>query len=353
MCGKTARTVRSGGGWKRSDLATVTAVKRPAGESRGKVAAGPDVRNRHRASPRPYSVPEARWLPWPSGSVASRLAAEAAYQCGALDRSKSLLADALAGLPADFDPVRRALLLERYALAQRESGWAAEAVATLREALALRPESQPSRVQAVVLATLASTLARSFDLEEGAHVAQRAVAAADAAGAKDVKADATITLGVAISYLGPAEAGLGPLRSGVALALELDIPATAVRGYINLSDVLELLGRHQEAARTASEGLELTARAGLSRTHGFYLISNQAESLMRLGEWAEVDEMTVRALRVIPRGYSAPPCGCCGPSFVPCAAAATTPSVSCGTRAGPSAPPTMSSSPSPCAALTR
>jgi len=41
-------------GWKRSDLATVTAVKRPAGESRGKVAAGPDVRNRHRASPRPY-----------------------------------------------------------------------------------------------------------------------------------------------------------------------------------------------------------------------------------------------------------------------------------------------------------
>ena len=128
------------------------------------------------------------------------------------------------------------------------------------------------------------------------------MAAADAAGAKDVQADATITLGVAISYLGPAEAGLGPLRSGVALALELDIPATAVRGYINLSDVLELLGRHQEAARTASEGLELAARAGLSRTHGFYLISNQAESLMRLGEWAEVDEMTVRALRVLPEG---------------------------------------------------
>ena len=35
----------------------------------------------------------------------SLLAAEAAYQCGALDRSKSLLADALAGLPTDFDPV--------------------------------------------------------------------------------------------------------------------------------------------------------------------------------------------------------------------------------------------------------
>ena len=36
----------------------VTAVKRPAGESRGKVAAGPNTRNRHRASPRPYSKGE-------------------------------------------------------------------------------------------------------------------------------------------------------------------------------------------------------------------------------------------------------------------------------------------------------
>jgi hypothetical protein len=32
---------RCGGGWKRSDLAMVTVVKRPAGESRGKMAAGP------------------------------------------------------------------------------------------------------------------------------------------------------------------------------------------------------------------------------------------------------------------------------------------------------------------------
>lgn len=34
----------------------VTAVKRPAGETRGKVAAGPDAGQRHRASPRPYSL---------------------------------------------------------------------------------------------------------------------------------------------------------------------------------------------------------------------------------------------------------------------------------------------------------
>jgi ATP/maltotriose-dependent transcriptional regulator MalT len=232
----------------------------------------------------------------------SRLAAEAAYQCAAVDRSKSLLADALSGLPTDFDPVRRALLLERYAVTQRDSGRPAEAVATLREALALLPDGRVGRAHAVVLAALGSALTRSGQLEEGAQVAQRAIAAAGAAGAMDVEADATITRGLATSYLGPAEAGLGPLRSGVALALELGIPATAVRGYVNLSDVLELLGQHQEAARIASEGLELAARAGLSRTLGAYLIGNRAESLLRLGEWAEVDEMTARVLRTLPEG---------------------------------------------------
>jgi DNA-binding CsgD family transcriptional regulator len=247
-------------------------------------------------------VPDARQRTGLDEAEVSRLAAEAAYQCGDLDRSKSLLTDALAGLPADFDPIRRALLLERYAMAQRDSGWSAEAAATLREALALLPEGPASRAHAVVLAALANALMRMSEWQEGAQVARRAVAVADAAGAEDVKADVTITLGSAMCYLGPAEAGLEALRTGVALALEFGIPATAVRGYINLSDVLELLGRHRDAALTAGEGLELAARAGLSRSLGPFLVGNQAEPLLRLGEWAEVDEITARALRTLPEG---------------------------------------------------
>src|SRR6266480_3450422 len=42
--------------------AKVTAVKRPAGETRGKVAAGPNAGQRHRASPRPYIL----IFEWPS-----------------------------------------------------------------------------------------------------------------------------------------------------------------------------------------------------------------------------------------------------------------------------------------------
>jgi DNA-binding CsgD family transcriptional regulator/tetratricopeptide (TPR) repeat protein len=231
-----------------------------------------------------------------------RLTAEAAYRSGAVNQSESLLADALAELPPGFDPVRKALLLERYAQAQRDAGRVAEAVASLQQALDLLPGDQPTRAHAVVLASLASGLMRDWDMEAGAAMARRAVAAARAAGAQDIEAGVAITLGSARTFLGPAEAGLGPLRSGLRLALDLDIPATALRGYVNLSDVLELLGRHQEAAQAASEGLDLAVRAGLARTWGSFLIGNRAESLLRLGQWTEADRLTGRALNALPEG---------------------------------------------------
>ncbi len=153
-----------------------------------------------------------------------------------------------------------------------------------------------------MLASLASALMRTSGMEQAAAAAGRAVAAARAAGARDIEADVAITLGSASSYLGPSEAGLGPLQEGVRLAIELDIPVTALRGYVNLSDVLELMGQHAEAAQTAADGLRLAERAGLARTLGSYLIGNQAESLLRLGRWAEVDRLTGQALSALPEG---------------------------------------------------
>jgi hypothetical protein len=69
-------------GLETEHLAMVTAVKRPAGETRAKVAAGPNAGQRHRASPRPYSeigVGSRDWLGsaplWASGPSVSRLLA--------------------------------------------------------------------------------------------------------------------------------------------------------------------------------------------------------------------------------------------------------------------------------------
>jgi DNA-binding CsgD family transcriptional regulator/tetratricopeptide (TPR) repeat protein len=271
----------------------------------------------------------------------SRLAADAAYRSGALDRARSLLADALAELSADAldgDPLRHALLLERYAMVQRASSEPAAATATLQRALALLPPDQVTRAHAVVLATMAGSQLRADDMTSCAQTAKRAIEAARAAGAQDAEADASVSLGSALSYLGPAEVGLAALRDGLRLALELGdhragggvarlrgtAPAAhspaargladesefagaerttiALRAYVNLSDVLELLGRHGEAAQTAAEGIELATRTGMTRMLGSYLIGNRADSLMRMGQLDEADELTSQALAALPEG---------------------------------------------------
>ena len=250
----------------------------------------------------------------------SRLAASAAYQYGALDRARSLLADALAELAQGDDEdnddgdndgrVRRALLLERYAVVQRDSNEPTAAARTLQQALSLLPRDQVTRAHAVVLATTAGTQLRADDMVNCAQTAQRAIEAARAAGAKDAEADASLTLGVAQCYLASPDAGLDALRAGLRLAQELgergaaagDSASIALRAYINLSDALELLGRHAEAAQTAAEGIGLATRAGMARTLGSYLIGNRAESLLRMGQLEEAEELTAQALAAFPEG---------------------------------------------------
>src|SRR6202012_5343638 len=176
------------------------------------------------------------------------------------------------------------------------------AVSALEQELELLPPGQASRAHAVVLAALAAAQMRCANMERAAEVARRAVTAARAAGAGDALAEAEITLGSTTAYLDRPEAGLDSLRSGVRRALDAGPAGTALRGYVNLSDVLELLGRHAEAAETARSGLELAVQAGMARTLGSRLMGNQAEPLLRLGQWAEVDRLASAALNALPEG---------------------------------------------------
>ena len=74
---------------------------------------------------------------------------------------------------------------------------------------------------------------------------------------------------------------------------------------MNISDVLELLGRHEEAAEAAREGIALADRVGLARTLGAFLTGNLAESLLRLGRWSEAEQLATRALNALPEGVFA------------------------------------------------
>jgi len=235
----------------------------------------------------------------------TRLAADAAYWAGAVGRAVSLLDQALAELPGDKDAVRRALLLDRRAHALHEAGREAEAVTSMEQAMALLPADQTTRAHAVVLSTLASSQLSHADMGRAARTAQRAVEAARATGAAAEEADARITLGLARSYLGNGEEGLDDLRAGLRLARGLDAPMIALRGFVNLSDGLGLLGRPIEAAQVAREGLALASRAGLGLSYmGCILTGNLAEALLRLGQWDDAGRLTTQALRTLPENLS-------------------------------------------------
>jgi DNA-binding CsgD family transcriptional regulator/tetratricopeptide (TPR) repeat protein len=231
-----------------------------------------------------------------------QLAADAAYAAGAVDRSLSLFDQALADLPRDGDPVRRALALERRTRPLRDMGRETEATAELERALALLPPDQVTRAHAVILAALAAALHRTSDREAAAVAAERAVAAARATGAREAEADALISLGLAHSYLGAGDEGPEAIRAGLALALDVNVTFTTLRGYVNLSDVLEFHGQHEEAAQVARDGLALAGRVGLARNLGSYLTGNLAEPLLRLGRWDEVDGLISRSLASDPEG---------------------------------------------------
>jgi DNA-binding CsgD family transcriptional regulator len=250
-------------------------------------------------------VPDAEQRTGLDQAEVATLAGEAAYQAGAIDRSLSLLDQALAGLPAETDAARRALVLDHRARALRDTGRESEAITTLEEALALLPADQVTRAHAVVLSSLAMSVWRANDMDATMSLAARAVRAAREVGAVQQEADSSITLGSARGYLSADDAGLDDLRAGLALATDIGAHFIALRAYVNISDVLELLGRHQEAADAAREGMALADRVGLARSLGAFLAGNLAESLLRLGRWTEAEQLATQAVNALPEGVFA------------------------------------------------
>jgi DNA-binding NarL/FixJ family response regulator len=220
-----------------------------------------------------------------------RLAGASAHAAGELDRAIALLDEALGELGPD-DPERVGSILATRAAALTDLGRVDEAAAVLERAASLLEADPPTVARAVVLTELAAQRLLAGNLAASLAAAEGAIAAARAVGARAQEADARITLGVLRGWLGRGEDGPGELRSGLRLAVEAGAQRIAVRGHLNLSDMLEALGRHAEAAEVAAAGLELAERVGLARDiYGSLLVYNRAESLIHLGRWQEADRI--------------------------------------------------------------
>jgi ATP/maltotriose-dependent transcriptional regulator MalT len=227
---------------------------------------------------------------------ALRRAGSSAYAAGELEQSLALFGEALAELEPGADPERRALLMEARSAALLDQGRDDEAQLELERAATLLPEDSRSGARAVVLSSLAAQLAVAGDFAGAGPVAEQAVAAASEAGDPGREATARMMLGMSLGYTGELTRGIAELEASIALARSAEDHPMTLRGYLNLSDLLQNLGRSRDAAAVAQQGMELAARVGLMRSvYGTLVTVNSAESQFHLGNWDAAVRLLTRA----------------------------------------------------------
>ena len=214
-------------------------------------------------------------------------AADAAYRAGAVDRALALIDEGLAEVGDDGVLERRATLLAQRATFLGDLGRDEEGLAVLEETVAMFSSELPSRAGMLVQAALARSLLRLNLMQRAGEVAGLARDSAEALGEVQETLDAQITVGTATAYAGEPDQGVELIAATGAAAVDAALPWIATRAYVNLSDLLLMLSRYDEAVETADRGMEMAEQAGLVRTIGAFLRSNRAEALLRSGRWEE------------------------------------------------------------------
>ena len=115
---------------------------------------------------------------------------------------------------------------------------------------------------------------------------------------------ATTTLGVSLGWRADPEAAVAMLTEAERMAEALGDLDELFRVYANLTTVLDLAGRHEEAVAVAFEGIDAAAAAGLEAVYGNFLRGNAADSLFLLGRWEEARAMSMTALEWLPAGVN-------------------------------------------------
>jgi DNA-binding CsgD family transcriptional regulator len=238
-------------------------------------------------------VPDAHQL---IGLDHSELLAQGAwltFLAGLPRRAIALQRAALAELPADAAPARRALLLERLGEYLWEIGDGDGAVNVRAEAVGLLPAEPPTVQRARALAGYSHYLMLSDRIEESNEPAHEALRMARALGERGIEAAVLGTLGPSLAFRGD-ENGLALLRESRAIAEELDDQWQVTRSYHNQAAALVGLGRYDEAIEVASTGLDHARGQGLDRG-GATLTWLVRPALLR-GRW----ELAEEALRSAP-----------------------------------------------------
>ncbi|MFJ3580811.1 AAA family ATPase [Streptomyces sp. NPDC090127] len=163
----------------------------------------------------------------------------------------------------------------------RSDGWAE--IATAQELVKGLP---PSAVHARVLVVAAGWGMLHRPGPESLAAAERAVEYARLVKNEAIELGARLTLGTLQVSAGDREAGLATMYETRDRTRALGLFHECSRAHVNLSHVLENLGRSREAVDVTEEGLRLARTHGLLDSQG-WIRANQAESQLSLGLWDE------------------------------------------------------------------
>jgi DNA-binding CsgD family transcriptional regulator/tetratricopeptide (TPR) repeat protein len=232
-------------------------------------------------------------------------AAEAAFAADRPVRAAAYLDATIGAADARHDRTRLGLMHDRLGQFRRVAGDAEGAVAARRRAVELVPTT-PSVARAAVVAGLAQLrmLEGTFSVAE--KLARDAIRIARACEPKAAiwELHATTTLGVSLGWRADPDAAVAMLTEARGMAEELGDLDELFRVYANLTTVLDLAGRHEEAVAVAVEGIAAARSAGLEAVYGNFLRGNAADSLFLLGRWDEARSLSMTALEWLPAGVN-------------------------------------------------
>jgi len=224
-------------------------------------------------------------------------AAEAASAAGLPLRAASYAESAIALAAPGRDRARLAVLWEALGRYRRAAGDHVGGHAALLRAVEIVPASAHHE-RAAILASLA--LVRMYEgmFTDATRFACEAIAAAHEAGEGAVPelVHATVTLGVCRAWTDDPEEGVAVLEESRRAAERFGLLDERFRAEANLTTVLDLLGRREEALAVAFEGIEAAQRVGLEEVYGNFLRGNAAETLFSLGRWDESRALSLEAL---------------------------------------------------------
>jgi DNA-binding CsgD family transcriptional regulator/predicted ATPase len=230
-------------------------------------------------------------------------AAEAAFAAGEPSRAGAYAEAAAAALDDPRERPALGLVMEALGRYRRASGDHEGSLAAYRRAVELVP-AEPTAARARVLGALAQVRMLEGVFSEARQYALEAVAAAEAAGpeARQELLHATCTLAVANAWSEDPEPAVEALRRTRDEAAVLGRLDDLFRVYANLTTVLDLMGRREEAIAVAYEGIAEAEHAGQATVYGNFLRANAGETLYFLGRWQECRSLCLEALSWNPVG---------------------------------------------------